>query len=207
MKVVLLYGGGIDSTALLHMLSSDPMNDVHAVFFDYGQKASQLEQQACEYFCAEYNVPLKVMEVRLAELSNSALFDENRVANDVTVNIVDGRNLAFIALTGMVVSKLKADALALGFHVEPTERPFPDATQEFIEAVNAVVKYGYQHQFKVITPMAHMTRQDIFKYAQQNDPHILKYAHTCYENVLGGCGACTHCTFKEATLAELACAE
>lgn len=216
MNTILLYGGGIDSSTLLShlagqrniLLASDQPAKLYSMFVTYGQKAEQFELEACRYFCDRYDVPLIVVPAPISQLAESAILSSSSdLANDPSINIVDGRNFTFIALAGMLAAKLGVDKIAMGYHIEPVARPFPDASMEFVHAINRMIPQAYVHKFKVVAPFENMERFDIFKYAESMDAAILQKAHTCYENVEGGCGVCTHCTTKAAILKEIACAE
>jgi 7-cyano-7-deazaguanine synthase len=203
-KTLLLYGGGIDSSALLAYLEKlKGPDNVEAVFFRYGQKAEQLEYEACAYMCARYSVPLTVVAVPFSTLTDSAIMRGGELAVSPSVNIVDGRNLTFISLAGMYAAKVGATEIALGYHVEPVARPFPDATTEFLDAVNVLIPRAFVHQFEIVAPFKDWTRHQIFKWAQETDLEIIEHAHTCYEDVDGGCGECSHCVLKEQILKEI----
>lgn len=205
MKTLLLYGGGIDSSALLAYLAAHrAKGDLGAVFFRYGQKAETLEHAACLRFCNYYDVSLTVIDVPfVAQLTSSAIMRGGQLANDPSVNIVDGRNLTFIALAGMYAAKIGATELAMGYHVEPVARPFPDASIEFVHAVNAMIPFAFKRHFEVIAPFKDWEREDIFRWAKANAPAVLQHAHTCYEDVPGGCGECSHCKLKAELLTRI----
>ena len=201
-KTILLYGGGIDSTVLLHLLCFRG-EDVHAVFFQYGQKAETLEFEACSYFCRKLGVPLTALRLPIGEISISAILSGGALANDPAINILDGRNFALIAMAGMFAAKIDADKIAMGYHVEPVTRPFPDASIEFVHAINKMIPQAFVHKFEVVAPMSEWTREDIFAYAKSLDSDVLDRAHTCYEDVAGGCGKCSHCLLKAQMLEDL----
>lgn len=197
---LLLYGGGIDSTTLLKFLAEDRFKrqtQVSAVFFRYGQKAQALEEQACRYFCNKYQVELHVVDTAFASITDSAIMAGGELANDPSINILDGRNLTLIGMAGMLGAKIKATHLALGFHIEPVARPFPDASPEFFDAMSNMMRLAFKHKMELCAPFSEATREEIFAYARNHDSEILTAAHTCYEDVPGGCGKCSHCLLKQ----------
>lgn len=209
---LLLYGGGIDSSALLVRMSqpdfTKPTDKLNAVFFRYGQKAEADEYFACHWFCKKYNVELTVIDVPISQISESAILTTSTdIANNPSVNIVDGRNFVFISLAGMLAAKIGATEIAMGYHVEPIERPFPDASIEFVHAMNKMIPFAYQHLFKIIAPFSEWEREHIFRWSMLNDPDILLKAHTCYEAIPKGCGKCSHCILKEQLTRKILCAE
>lgn len=217
LHTLLLYGGGIDSSTLVAYLAEqrnrynaqlegvvgEEEKTVSAVFFRYGQKAEALEQEACQRFCDKYDVPLYIVDAPFASLTDSAIMKGAQLANDPKVNILDGRNFTFIGLAGMLAAKIGASKLAMGYHVEPVARPFPDASIEFVHAINRMIPFAYVHHFQVVAPFAEWTREEIFAYAKRHAPDVLTFAHTCYEDVPGGCGVCTHCQLKKEILEKI----
>lgn len=206
MNTILLYGGGIDSSALLHYLARERgykhivEKKLHALFVSYGQKAEKLEYEACSYFCLSLGVPLIHVRAPFEQLTESAIMHGGSLANDPSINILDGRNFALISLAGMYAAKVGATEIAMGYHVEPVARPFPDASIEFVHAMNRMIPFAFKHQFKITAPFADMTREEIYHYAKVHCPEVLEVAHTCYEAVRGGCGQCSHCLLKTALL-------
>lgn len=215
LHTLLLYGGGIDSSTLLVYLAKqrdrynavvndgEELKQLSAVFFRYGQKAEILEQAACQRFCNQYDVPLYVVDTPFASLTSSAIMKGAQLADDPKINILDGRNFTLIGLAGMLAAKINASQLAMGYHVEPVARPFPDASIEFVHAINRMIPFAYVHPFKVVAPFSEWTREEIFAYAKEKAPDVLEYAHTCYENVPRGCGECSHCKLKKEILEKI----
>ncbi len=201
-KMILLYGGGIDSSTLLAYLTKEG-HEVHSVFFRYGQKAQELEEQACRYFCKLYESQLLVLDVPLTSISDSTIMAGSSLANDPSKNILDGRNLALVSITSILAAKLQITDIAMGYHVEPVARPFPDASIEFVHAFNRMSAYAFKHVPKIVAPFSEWTREQIFLWAKENAPEILDLAHTCYEDVPGGCGQCSHCLLKQDILEKL----
>ena len=202
MKILLLYGGGIDSSTLLVQLARwYTTKNVEAIFFDYGQKAAELEAKSCQFFCDSYGVKLTIVKVPLNALTDSAIMNGSVLANDPSINVLDGRNMTFISIAAIYAAKIGADNIAVGYHIEPAARPFPDASPEFLQAINKLLPQALIHKVEVVAPFADMTRKQIFELAKRLDFRILELAHTCYEDVPGGCGQCTHCKVKE----ELTC--
>lgn len=200
-SVMLLYGGGIDSTALLHWLSTNSKK-VGAVFFDYGQKANECEREACEYFCKKYGAELFVLPLSLQFLAKSAILKgSDSKADNPKANVLDGRNLMLLATAGVLAVERDYNRLAVGFHLEPASRPFPDASPEFLDSVNSTLQQAFIADLEVIAPFKNQTREDIFDYAEFADSEILLKAHTCYEGVKGGCGTCSHCWVKAELMA------
>lgn len=71
-RYVLAYSGGMDSTALLHLLAMEPeiKNKLMAIHVNHGlqQEANQWVRH-CQATCANLNIPLHVAEVELSDHS------------------------------------------------------------------------------------------------------------------------------------------
>jgi 7-cyano-7-deazaguanine synthase in queuosine biosynthesis len=173
------------------------------LWIDYGQKAAQCELDSVRYFADKYGVVFSTLKIPDTLFSTSALTDWSQTANDVRKNVVEGRNLLFIALAAVHTSRWNMDAVSVGFHAEPVSAPFPDATEVFADAVERAIAAGYVNPPRLLRPFKDMERRDIFKWALARDPEIVHKAHTCYENVPGGCGLCTHCMTKASILKDL----
>lgn len=195
MKIVLLYGGGIDSTTLLRYLTLRG-DKVTSVFARYGQKASSLEEASCSYFCKKYGSELSVVDLDLKFCSSGILSGDTRELNQSSNIILEGRNLLLASVGAMKAAAIGAEALALGFHLEPVLRPFPDASPEFSESLSSVLKTAFTHPLHLELPFLDKSRQEIFDMAKELDAEILDRAHTCYQDVPGGCGVCSHCLIK-----------
>lgn len=54
----------------------------------------------------------------------------------------------------------------------------------------------------VFAPFFKLTRYQIYKRGYELNPKLLD-AHTCYENVVGGCGKCAHCVQRHSMFVQL----
>lgn len=193
---VLLYGGGIDSTTLLFFLQQQGINPL-AMYFEYGQKAQRLERLSLERWVPESR--RKIFSIDLKALVTSNIMAGENLASTPASNALEGRNLIFISLASAYASSVGARVLYLGFHAEPESAPFPDATEGFRLAVNTTLAAGMLNPITVEAPFSSWTRKEIFAWALKNAPEALE-AHTCYEDVSGGCGKCSHCLLKKELL-------
>ena len=191
---LLLYGGGNDSSALA--LEFGTRGNYAAVFFRYSQKAQELEELAVRRICSIYDIELHIITLDPALFGKSAIL-AGAVAADVKDNIVDGRNLVFISQAAALAASLNRNYLHVGFHIEPTARPFPDASSEFLDSINNTLNTALVHKVQVVAPYANLTREEIYKRGYKLNPEAFGLAHTCYEAVTGGCGVCAHCKVQQ----------
>lgn len=201
---LLLHGGGFDSSALLAVLvhKQVPTTVFH---IQYGQKAAIGEAKSIIYFCRKYKVAFKLLHLPLHEIASSSILssDELPAGCDATKNKLEGRNVIFMALAATYASTIGASNVYLGFHQEPNETPFPDATKEAAWAMEKAFQTVYTSAPVLSIPFASLPRADILRIAQKLDPEILYRAHTCYESSAGHCGHCAHCVKRSEMFAEL----
>lgn len=187
MTALVLMGGGLDSTAaMLHMRNH---RDVAAIFFKYGQKAWRQELKAVCHFCNKYEVPVKLFEVPINQIAESRIL----LGSDATQNKLEGRNAIFVMLAATYAARMGYDQLVLGYHIEPDNAPFPDATGAAVQAMQAVLDAAYSSSIAIVTPFGTQSRTDVLKFGHAMDSDFLTHTHTCYEAIDGGCRSCVHC--------------
>lgn len=207
MKAVVLMGGGIDSTTLLVWLKKNkPAIELTAFHVDYGQKAYESESGSVDYFCNKYDVPLEFMDCDLRFVANSAILRGTLLGKTQTENKLEGRNVILISLAATFARTIGADSIYLGFHKEPKEAPFPDATMHTVELMRDVLAYSYgQPPIAVVAPFSDLSRLEVFKKGLELDPEIETETFTCYEDEGEECGVCVHCQTKKEMLEQLKC--
>lgn len=202
---VLLIGGGIDSTTLMVHLVREGKK-VHVLHVDYGQKAIGGEYDAIYYFTEKYKVPFHKTLCRLDDIAQAAILKNSPMGLKHVDNRLEGRNVILVGLAATLAHSLGSACVWTGFHKEPEDRPFPDATIEARDAMRLVLATAYGTPMRLQAPFWNKTRLEIFKYARELDPEIETRSYTCYEVPLVGreCGKCTHCQQKAEMQKELA---
>lgn len=185
-----MYGGGLDSTALLIHLASKG-RPVIVLHVNYGQVAFTLEQGAGEFFCNRYS-----MEYRTARVDLRLIAPDASIVGGMGGAMMDGRNLVLVSMAAMLASTRNYENVFLGYHKEPEHHPFPDATQQALEAAQVALNAMFARRVSLKAPFAEKTRFEIVQWASRMDEHFMTRTHTCYANVEGGCGECTHCKEK-----------
>lgn len=200
-KSVILMGGGIDSTALLlWLVNRYGPSDLVALHFNYDQLANYAEKQAVKYFCDKYKVQLKyVAGVPIPSIAHSAILrgfqpDKNKL---------EGRNAIFVMMAATYAADIGADKIYLGYHAEPYDAPFPDATKDAVRGMQICICSAYKPFIELWAPFEDKTRSEILKIGYDLDPEIITHAHTCYLPTRGGCGKCVHCKQREIMILNL----
>lgn len=200
---LVLLGGGIDSTATLVKLLKHGYL-CSGIHFTYGQRAFLYEFDACKYFCDKYSVPLKQVFVPINEIGYSKIMlpSIDEVDNKPNRNMLEGRNIIFMAMAATYAITIGCDSLALGYHREPAHSPFPDATMAAVDAFCKLQYVAYERKLDILTPYAGATRTELLEDAMKLDPEIITHTHTCYFDTKGGCGECIKCKQLEAMLSK-----
>lgn len=199
---VVLLGGGLDSSSLLVWLRRAGV-PLDALWVHYGQKAWRGEQAACEWVCRRYGVPLHTVTIELAGVASSAILGGAAVntANDPSLNKLEARNVVLVSLGAMLAANLGRQVVYVGYHVEPPDAPFPDATDAARAAMSAVMEVACRPPVRVVAPFSHLTREEILRAGLWVEPELAARTFTCYEGEgLEECGTCAHCLRKKEML-------
>jgi 7-cyano-7-deazaguanine synthase len=201
---LVLLGGGLDSTTLMVWLRKRDETDVSAIHFQYGQKADACELAACNHFCAKYDVPLYIIPFpHMHLLGSSAILRTGHLGANPAENKLEGRNAILTMMAATFAAGRGMTTLHLGYHQEPPDAPFPDATSAALGAMQGVLDAAYSTRLYIRAPFHAMSRLRIVELARKLDPELLIESHTCYEGIVGGCGRCVHCLQKAAMLRHL----
>lgn len=204
MSGVILLGGGIDSTSLLVWLrKTSPELALSALHVNYGQKAFDSECHANYYFCTKYDVSLKHTRVQLGDIASSSILLGADMGREQIENRLEGRNITLISLAATYASTIGADRVFVGFHKEPTEAPFPDATFTAYANMYIVLRTAYKPALFLEAPFIKKTRLEVFETGLLLDYEIATKTFTCYEGGIEECGVCVHCQTKAAMVAKI----
>lgn len=197
---LVLLGGGIDSVTAMIYARENLAGKVDAIHFQYGQKAAERELEACDYFCKKYAIRLKVVELDLSQVGSSAIMAHPWPGDMSRKNMFEGRNAILVMMAATWAATQDNQALILGYHAEPLNAPFPDATNAAVRGMQACLNTCYSPRIRLYAPFGLMERIDVVRRALEIDPEIMTHSHTCYDDIKGGCGHCVHCQQKAAMI-------
>ncbi len=214
--VVLLLSGGLDSTTMLALVSSEGYA-VHAMTFRYGQRHAH-EVDAARRIAARYQVARHVIaDFDLRMLGGSALTGEIPVPKDrgsaelasgIPVTYVPARNTIFLSFALAWAEVLHAQDIFIGVNAVDYSG-YPDCRPEYIRAyermanlaTRAAVEDG--EHVRIRTPLLNLSKRDIIALGQQLG---VDYAETtsCYDPSADGnaCGHCDACVLRLRGFAE-----
>lgn len=202
---VVLYGGGLDSTALLiHLVQSEciPVEQITLLHINYGQKAYTKEQESALYWSLKYAVNLAEGAVNLA-WSKASIMEGTDIGVVSTTNILELRNpLLLMYAASWAASHYRRSTLYIGLHQEGDEhRAFRDAYDDFISPLNTAIDLACNYQVDIKAPFSRMTRNQLVKHHYLLDSDLVDLSYSCYEAT--PCGKCSNCVEKANILSDL----
>ena len=195
MSSMILFGGGLDSGAMVELLAS--VTKPKLVHFDYGQKASNGERNAMRYFANKYELERMYLGIDPGIFPDNPL-TRGSIAEKHEHNYMPGRNMIFASLAFPLAAQHGVERVYLG--ASPVEGPsaFHDAKKEFAEHFNKLTRFGYGPNMPVLVmPLLSMDRVTYLRKALITEPDLFARTFSCYESkTLDECGRCTHCLVK-----------
>jgi len=203
-RCVVILSGGPDSVTTAYWAKEEGF-EVHAITFDYGQKARVEIERAAE-ICDRLGVAHKVIDLsKLSEIYEgvTSLVDRGmEVSSGFTEPIiVPFRNGVFMAVAVAYADGLGASRIFYGAH--SGDEPFyPDCRKEFYKAFEKAARLGTEKPVTIEAPFGGIPKSGIIEEAVRLGVP-LELTWSCY---LGGplhCGRCESCNnrrraFKEA---------
>lgn len=208
MRHAILYGGGLDSTALIPYvkeritLLGAPNPRPILIHVDYGQKAVEAERDAAAFFSVRYDCELLLGNLDMSFSRAKIMKGVDGVGATGNDNRLELRNPLLIMYAASLLASTQGDAaIYLGFHQEPEGAAFPDARMGFIEPLGLAIHWATNTDIRLLAPFSNLTRQDIVERAAATDMALIEKSHTCYEAAT--CHQCLHCKEKATMLTNL----
>ena len=204
---ILLFGGGLDSTALLLELVYNSKKDPLLVHVDYGQKACDSELKHLKE-CARrlslsafvpLSVPLTFSNASIMKGSTPAGTDQNQ-------NRLELRNAVLLSLVAsFAATSYDSATIYVATHQEPEGASFRDAVprnlHRFIDGLAGLTTC----KLSLMQPFGFMSRQAVAALGEYYQCQLaattgdyydfMGNAHTCYE--AEACGKCSHCVERK----------
>lgn len=203
-KCIIPVSGGIDSTVILHWVSSEGV-EIHTVSYNYGQKHFEREMECAYKSCESLSKTHKVIDLRFfKEIVNtsSLLNDEIAVAKakDVvgdpqTVNYVPNRNMMMLSICTAYAESMNANRVYHGSALVDSQAGFWDGSIEFLKAINDVNKLNRRNRIEIVAPLITKSKKSIIELGVDLGVDFAK-TWTCYEGKEEACGYCTACSSR-----------
>jgi len=203
---LILLSGGLDSTLAL-LFALDQSQVKFALSFDYGQQSATKEINAAQQLCKLYNIEHKIISLPFfSQIINHPFFDHSAkmpkpeideldqmdiVTKSAKTVWVPNRNGMFINTAASLAESAGIKRIYVGFNAEEAAT-FPDNSLDYLNAVNAALKFSTLNQVTVHSPTIAMHKKEILqKLLQKKFP--LELLWSCYQNFAKMCGDCESC--------------
>ncbi|MDP9178222.1 MAG: 7-cyano-7-deazaguanine synthase QueC [Gemmatimonadota bacterium] len=211
-RAVLLLSGGLDSTTLLAVATSEGYG-VHALSFDYGQRHSA-ELSAAAKVARQYGVAQHaIAKIDLRVFGGSALTADIPVPKDrelkyddaeIPSTYVPARNTIFLAYALAFAEVVGAREIFIGVNALDYSG-YPDCRPEFIEAfermANLATRAGVEARgepaIRIRTPLIDMSKREIIELGLKLGVDY-SITSSCYDPGADGeaCGRCDACQLR-----------
>ncbi len=198
-KAILIYSGGMDSTALLYFLRSQGY-EIRALGINYGQRHLK-ELEAAREVCVSLGVEFRVADLSSLKslLAGSALTSEaiavpegHYTSETMKVTVVPNRNMLMLAAAIAWGISAGFESVAYGAHAGD-HAIYPDCRPEFVQTMGQAARLCHFDAVEILTPFLHKTKAEIVKIGQDlNVPFHLTWS--CYQGGEVHCGQCGTCS-------------
>jgi 7-cyano-7-deazaguanine synthase len=203
MKVVVIFSGGMDSTALLYSLR-DQGHELKAIGFDYGQR-HRVELDHAKKIATLAGVDYQAID--LSALAGVIAGQSSQVNPDVEVpdghyteesmkaTVVPNRNMIMLSIAVAHAISIEFDAVAYGAHAGD-HTIYPDCRQEFVDAMKSVIGICDWKSIELMTPFIDQSKAQIAAIGQLvGAPFELTWS--CYKGGAQQCGTCGTCVERK----------
>jgi len=178
---LLLFSGGLDSTALAHLLRPDQL-----LFVNYGQVAAEGELQAAKQIAAELELPFRSEIIDCRAIGAGDMVGGEPLS-DVAPEFWPYRNQLLITIASMAYARERQLTIYLG--TVQGDEIHPDGRPEFLETMQAVL--NCQSNVVVQAPAREWTSTELQRRAAV-PLEILAWAFSCHRSERA-CGLCRGC--------------
>ena len=203
-KAISVLSGGLDCTVATSVFAKD--HEIHAITFNYGQKAFKRELQAARDICDKMNWTHEVIDLPwLAQISNSSLNTSEEIpelSEEDLDNIekssqsassvwVPARNMVFTSIAVSYAESIGAEKIIVGWDAEEAAT-FPDNSKEFLEAFNELIEVGSPDKIRIEAPAIDLNKEEIVELGLKVGAPI-ELSYSCYKGDDKHWGVCESC--------------
>lgn len=203
-KAISVLSGGLDCTVSTSVFDKD--YEIHAITFNYGQKAFAQELKASKAICERMKWTHEVIDLPwLAKISNSSLntdedipevssedLDDFEKSTETASSVwVPARNTVFTSIALSYAESIGAEIIIVGWNNEEGAT-FPDNSREYLESFNELIGVGSPEKIIIEAPAIDLTKEEIVELGLEvGAPMELSYS--CYRGMDKQCGVCESC--------------
>ena len=208
-KALVVFSGGQDSTTCLYW-AMGIFDSVEAVTYDYGQRHVK-EVEVAAAIAGELKIPHHILDLSLiGQLAPSALTREDisvdsaekaeELLSEGTLpsTFVPGRNMVFLAFSGILARQIGADHIITGVS-QADYSGYPDCREAFIKSMNETINLAMEENIQIHTPLMFLDKKDVWALSDRLGvlDVIRTGTLTCYNGIMGdGCGECPSCHLR-----------
>jgi 7-cyano-7-deazaguanine synthase len=212
-KSVVLFSGGLDSTAALYW-ALHLYEAVFALTFDYGQR-HKMEIEMAKKLTRKLGVCHKILQVNLRQIGGSSLTD-SRIPLPLLKNTeeekdklpstyVPFRNGIFLSLAAAWAEVEGIKEIICGFNIIDSP-DYPDTRSEFVDAMEKAINTGSKasferEKFRVLSPFVNMKKSDIIRKGLQWGADF-SLSVSCYRGEEIPCQKCSSCLLRQQAFQE-----
>ena len=203
-KAISVFSGGLDCTVATCVYDND--YEIHAITFNYGQKAFAQELKASKKICEEMGWTHEVIDLPwLSDISNSSLntdedipevsendLDDIDKSSETASNVwVPARNTVFTSIALSYAESIGAEIIIVGWNNEEG-LTFPDNSEEFLNEFNELIKVGSPDKIRIEAPAINLNKEELVELGVKVGAPM-KLSYSCYKGEDEPCGVCESC--------------
>jgi len=195
-KVLVVYSGGLDSTALLYKCISE-FDEIEAINFNYGSKHNSSERKAAEKICEMAGIKLTKVELPfINELFKSDLLQSggdipegHYEAENMKSTVVPFRNGIMLSIAAGYGESIGASMIAIANH-GGDHHIYKDCRLSFIDSMRDATVKGTDNEIGIYSPFVNINKAEVvtegLKYGAP-----LELTWSCYKGGEVQCGRCS----------------
>ena len=203
-KAISVFSGGLDCTVATCVYDND--YEIHAITFNYGQKAFAQELKASRKICEKMGWAHEVIDLPwLSDISNSSLNTDDNIpevseddlddldkSSETASNVwVPARNTVFTSIALSYAESIGAEIIIVGWNNEEG-LTFPDNSQEFLNEFNELIKVGSPDKIRIEAPAINLNKEELVELGVKVGAPM-KLSYSCYKGEDEPCGVCESC--------------
>lgn len=181
---VLMFTGGMDSTALAWMLRPEKL-----LLLDYGQRPAKGEERASRAIAKELGIELEVARVDMSPFGHGTMSTSGSplASSAAAPEFWPYRNQMLVTLAAMKYAGDPIAEIMVGTVVG--DDAHPDGSREFVSAIDSLVKL--QSGVRVSAPAIGMTTLELIRKADV-PKSVMGWTFSCHTGEWA-CGSCRGC--------------
>jgi len=197
-RVVLLYSGGVDSTAAGLLLNQQGY-DVYPLFIDYGQSSVKAERYLAKTVPDKLGFkPSQIIETDLMkQLTKSRLLGQKAI--DDSDAWVPGRNTLFMVIAGIYAKQIDADGVSIGYMLDDNF-VFGDNDYFHHKSMEDVLSKSFLQPMEVFLPIKSMDKRKLIKLLHESghlDLTVSCWNAQLENQQLISCHQCANCRERD----------